>query len=458
MTSRRVVVVGGGISGLAAAWAIQQGAPRVPASLDVLVLERDEEVGGKAHTVRRDGWLVEGGPAGYLSGRPAMERMVASIGMAEDVIRALRASARRYVFREGRMRRVIASPVGLVRSGLLTVTGAARLLGDLVVRRRPADAEDEESVWNFAARRLGAEVADRLVSPLCLGVYAGDARRLSLAAAFPRMAALEQEHGSLIRGMLAKRGRMSSGELTSFRHGMQSLPRALATRGGFTVRCGAHVRALSRTASGWSVMVDGDREPIPADAVVLAAEPWASAELLRALDPAAAAQLAAIPCPFVGIVALGYGPSALKRVPIGFGVLFSRGEDIRMLGNLWETQVYPGRGPEGHVLIRALFGGSVDQDASSFDADQLSALARAEIAQLYGISDAPVFEYVKRIPRAIPQYEIGHRERVVRVERALEALPGLAMTGSGLRGVAFADAASDGVQCGERVVQRLIAD
>jgi oxygen-dependent protoporphyrinogen oxidase len=256
--------------------------------------------------------------------------------------------------------------------------------------------------------------------------------------------------------MIAKRGRTSAGPLTSFRGGMQSLPRALARRGGFAVRCHAEVSALVRAGSHWRVAIVGDTETVPADAVILAGEPWASAALLRPLDATLAADLDAIPCPPVAVVALGFGPAVLAQVPRGFGVLIARGEGYRMLGNLWDTHVYPGRSPDGRLLIRAMFGGAVDALAGALTEGELSALARAEVARLYGITAAPEFVQVVRVPRAIPQYELGHRERVARVERALESLPGLAMTGFGLRGVAFADAAADGVRSGERAVEWLV--
>jgi oxygen-dependent protoporphyrinogen oxidase len=291
---------------------------------------------------------------------------------------------------------------------------------------------------------------------MALGIFAGDARRLSLGSAFPRMAALEREHGSLIRGMIAKGGRTTSGTLKSFRHGMQALPVALAERGGFAVRCGAEVRALQRADSRWRVVVAGDREALVADAVVLAGEPWATASLLRPHDSVAADHLEAIPCPSVTVVALGFRVADAPRVPAGFGVLITRDQGFRMLGNLWETSLYPGRGPKGHVLIRAMLGGSVDGNAGALDESQALDLVRDEVARLYDIARPPVFEEVVRIPRAIPQYEIGHRERVASVERALSRLPGLHATGFGLRGVAFADAATDGVRTGEKAAMELL--
>lgn len=450
---RRLVVVGGGISGLAAAWAARQAAWRVEGGLEVLVLERGGAVGGKACSIVRGGWLVEGGPSGYLGGRSEMERLIDGVGLANERTPANRASARRFLFRAGRMRRIVPNPVGLLREGILGPRGVARMLAEPFIAAR-RDAADE-SVWTFAARRLGTEVADRMILPMALGIFAGDARRLSLAAAFPRMAAIEREHGSLLRGMIARRGRTSSGALTSFRYGMQQLPRALAERGGFAVRCGADVRTLRRTNAGWSVAVDGDAEAIPADAVILAGEPWAMAPLVQPHDAPLAAELTSISCPPVAVVALGFGPAAAARVPVGFGVLIARGEGFRMLGNLWETHLYHGRGPAGHLLVRAMFGGSVDPEAGALSEAELGALARAEIARLYGMTDAPVFEHVVRVPRAIPQYEIGHSARVARITDAIEALPGLSMTGNGLRGVAFADAASDGVRVGDAAVQQL---
>ncbi len=450
---RRLVIVGGGVSGLAAAWAARQAAARLESGLDVLVLERSSAVGGKATSLARDGWLVEAGPSGFLGGRPEMERLIESVGLASERVPANQASARRFLFRAGRMRRVVPNPVGLLREGILGVRGSARLLAEpLIAPRR--DAADE-SVWTFAARRLGLEVADRLILPMALGIFAGDARCLSLAAAFPRMAALEREHGSLIRGMIAMHGRTSPGALTSFRGGMQQLPRALAERGGFAVRCGAEVRALRRTSDGWNVAVAGDAEPIPADAVILAGEPWAMAPLLQPHDAMPAAELAAINCPPVAVVALGFGPAAAARVPAGFGVLIARGEGFRMLGNLWETHLYEGRGPAGHLLVRAMFGGAVDPEAGALSETALAALARAEIARLYGMTDAPVFEQVVRVPRAIPQYEIGHAVRVARITDAIKTLPGLSITGNGLRGVAIADAASDGMRVGDATVLQL---
>ena len=445
----RLIVVGAGISGLAAAWSAHAAAARAGVALDVLVLECSDEVGGKARTITRDGWMVEAGPSGFLGGRAELDALIGAGGLTNAVIAANESAKRRFVYRAGKLRELKPSPVGLAFSGILSPGGMLRLAMEPFIAR--SESKKDESVWAFAERRFGSEAADRLMSPATLGVFAGDAHKLSVASGFPKFRELEREHGSLIRGMFARRGRGRAGGLTSLAAGIQSLPRKLSESGLFRVRCNALVKVIERTATGWTVTVDGDSAPLDADAVIVATEPWAAAPLLHHIDAAAGDALKAIPCPHVTVVALGYDSSARARIPDGFGVLISRGEGIRMLGNLWETSIYPGRGPSGGILVRALLGGAVDQDIGSLDDAEVLALAKSEITKLYGLTAEPVFSEVIRIDGAIPQYEIGHARRVAAVEHAVDAIPGLGITGYGLRGVAFGDAAADGMHTGEKI-------
>jgi len=444
---RRLVIVGGGISGLAAAWRAQRAGG---GSLEVVVLEREGEVGGKARSIVRDGWLVEGGPSGFLGDRPEMDRLIQESGLDGERVPAQAAAAHRFLFLGGRMREVAAGPAFLT-SGILGVTGIARMLAEPFIPRRTEVSD--ESVWQFAARRLGPQVADRLIAPMTLGIFAGDAKRLSVQAAFPRMTALEHQYGSIIKGMFAKRGNTSSGALTSFRGGMQALPRRLAERGGFTVRCGAEVRSVRQSSGGWEVALASGGDAIAADAVLLSGEPWAMAPLLRPLDAEAARELEGIDCPPVAVVGLGYRVADAIGVPSGFGVLIARGEGLRALGNLWESRLYPGRSPDGMLLIRAMFGGQVDPAAGTLAPAELVAMARAEFARLYGIRAEPVMEEVVRWARAIPQYGLGHAAKALRIERAAAALGGVFITGYGMRAIAFADAATNGALCGERAAE-----
>ena len=445
---RRLVVVGGGISGLAAAWTASRLSAEVPDGLEVVVLEGDPEVGGKARSWSGDGWLLESGPGSFLDGRPELQRLIDESGTAAECTPANEASARRFLVHRGKMREIVTNPLGFARSGILSLPGMLRVLAEPFIPAR-RDGIDE-TIWAFAARRLGAEIADRLILPMCLGIFAGDGRLLSLPAAFPRMAALEKESGSLIRAAI--RGRRAARRQFAFRHGMQTLPIALARQSRFTVRTSTRAANLARSESGWLVGIGDGSEAIPADAVVLAMEPGTIATLVRPHLPDAASELEAIPCPPVAVVGLGYGPEAHGPVPRGFGVLIARGEGYRMLGNVWDSHLYGGRSPDGNLLIRVMFGGAVDPEAGRLPETELATLAREEVRRLYGLQAAPRFERVVRWSRAIPQYGLGHLDRAARVTEALTRSPGLFLGGSGLHGVSFPDAAATGVRCGEQAV------
>jgi len=524
---RRLVVVGAGISGLCAAWEAARRAPDVAGGLEVLVLERSAEVGGKARSVRRDGWLVETGPTGYLDNEPELELLLQRAGLADRKLEADPAAARRYVLR-GKLREVAANPLRLAASGIFGPGGLLRLAAEPFIPRRSPEGAESESIHAFAARRLGSQAADRLIAPMVLGVFAGDPHRLSLAACFPRLAALEREHGSLIRGMIAGRAARSdgrrfaaepSGKLVSFAAGLQSLPQALAgapvgapagasplasaeapagasplasagasarasagasvgaSAGasvgtpGFTVRRNALVQAVTllqqptvsapasssspRHGAGFRIFVEGDAEPIPADALVVAGEALANAELIATAAPEAAAALREIESPPVAVVALGYPPEAAAAFPTGFGVLIPRDQGYRILGCIWDSQLFPGRSPGGHLLVRAMLGGAVDPETAGLEPDALRDLAAAELARIFGISAEPVFSHVARWPRAIPQYDLGHLARVRRIEDEVRRVPGLFLAGNALHGVAFAKSAVTGIRAGRRATEWL---
>lgn len=361
-SAKRLVVIGGGISGLCAAYEARRHAEHVPGGLEILVLESTAEVGGKARSIKDDGWLIEAGPTGYLDNEPELEALLQDAGLAGSKVEADEAAARRYLFR-GRLREVKAHPLKFAASGLLGPGGLLRIAREPWVPACSAETAARESIWDFAARRLGREAADRLIAPMVLGVVAGDARRLSLQACFPKLASLEREHGSLIRGMLATRKSRSrdqrfatgpSGKLVSFVDGLQWVTQALSRMPGLDVRCNARVRRLdmgdaphagagagpavaahddaSDTSPLLRVFVEGDGEPIPADAVIAAGEAFANADLVAGVAPQVATALREIATPPVVVVALGFGPEVAASFPTGFGVLIPRDQGYRILG------------------------------------------------------------------------------------------------------------------------------
>jgi oxygen-dependent protoporphyrinogen oxidase len=454
-------VVGGGISGTAAAFTATKAARARGFEIEVVLLERESEIGGKAESRREGEWLFETGPIGYLNSEPVVDELARDAGLEGELVQAGAAQSRRFVVSRGRVREVKAHPIRFLTSGLLSASGLLRVAREPWVPGKTGDSD--ESVWDFAARRVGPEFADRLVHPMALGVFAGDAKRLSLPAAFPVMAELERDHGSLVRAQIARARARRRGDLPprrstlcSFREGIQSLPRALARRGGFETRVGAEVKEVGRAGDGrWAIAIEGEGEALAADAVILASEGCRTAEILSRNVPAVARALSEIPHPPVYVVALGYGPEARRRIPEGFGVLLPRDAGFRALGATWDGYLFPGRNDERHLLVRVLFGGSFDPEIAGVEEGAILETAKREMAKLLGLDVPPVFTRARLWPRAIPQYELGHNERLARIEKGLEALPGLYLAGNALYGTAFGKAAARGVCCGRKAVEFL---
>ena len=470
--ARRLVIVGGGPSGLAAAWKASAEAQRAGAALEVVVLEADAEVGGKARTGFADGLLIETGPQGFLDDQPVVREMIDACGLAGEVIEPEPAANRRYIYRGGRLRELQRSPLAFAKSGLLGPLGLFRLAMEPLVRARPsgddrlgdaaatsgdASPHADESLFDFAARRMGRQAATRLISPVVLGIFAGDARKLSAAAAFPRLVAMERTHGSLFRAMRAgrRRGMPPPGHRT-FRRGIAALPRAAAELPSIEVRCNRSAMSVERGADGgFTVTSTGD--PLTADAVIVAVDLPAAADLVAGVSAAAANELRQIESPPMAVVHTAFEASAAAHIEPAYGFLVARGEGIRMLGCQYETATFGGRSPEDRFLTRSMYGGSVDPEAADLGDDALIDLTLRELRRTAGIDAKPTYTSIARWPHAIPQYAPGHPQRVTRVEAALEPLEGFYLAGNVLHGVGLSRAIAVGAECGERAARLLLS-
>ncbi len=464
---RRVVIVGGGPSGLAAAWKASAEAERAGAPLEVVVLEADSEVGGKARTGFADGFLIETGPQGFLDDQPLLREMIDACGLAEKVIAPEPASNRRYIYRDGKLRELQRSPLAFARSGLLGPFGLVRLAMEPLARSRQGsgnadeaeEARKDESLFDFAARRMGRQAAARLISPVALGIFAGDARKLSAAAAFPRLAAMERAHGSLFKAMRAGRKRRvpPPGHRT-FQEGIQSLPRAAAALPGLDVRCNCPATSIARQAGreGARFMVASPGGALAADAVIVAADLPAAAELVAGVSATAAEELRQIESPPMAVVHTAFAASAAAHIEPAYGFLAARDEGVRMLGCQYETATFRGRGPEGAFLTRSMFGGQVDPEAADLGDAELVDLTLRELRQTVGIDAAPTCIHVARWPHAIPQYTPGHPQRVTRIEAALDSVDSFYLAGNALHGVGLSRAVAVGASCGEQAAQALL--
>ncbi len=446
----RVVIVGAGVAGLAVAHALRRESPQT----DIVVLEARARPGGNIRSEIIEGYLCENGPTGFLDSAPETLALVNQIGLSDRLLRSSDKARRRFIFHRGRLHEVPTSARTFVNSGLLSAMGKLRVMAEPLARSRP---ERDESIYDFAARRIGHEAAEVMIGSLVSGVFAGDAHGLSLRACFPAMWEMETEYRSLFRALWAKRNhrrRTSAigspvGTLTSFTGGMEDLVRALVTTLGDRVRTNTSATALwerGRHGSGLrpvgarSFTVVANDWPIEADAVVLAGPSSDSADLVRPFDPALASVMSSIPTAPLAVVCLGYDRRALAAEGValnGSGFLVPREAGPRILGALWETSIYSGRAPVGKVLLRVMIGGATDPGAMDFDDQRLIDLVRADLRQTMRLGNVPEFAHVIRHRRGIPQYTIGHGGRLARLDTILQRHPGLFLAGSSYRGVAI---------------------
>lgn len=427
MTRMRVAVVGGGISGLTAAHVLAGGGH------DVTLFDDAAEPGGLIRSERRDGFLCERGPQSMLDGSDEVRALLASAGLASRAVAALPAARRRFVYVDGALRPFPASPPALFKTSLFSARGKLRLFGERFVRR-PQSADPDESVFDFVARRFGPEAAARAAAPALIGIYAGDAAAISIRAAFPRLAAFEDQHGSVLRGLFRSRGGAKMGRPTSFPDGLAELPRALAAALGDR-RQKVRVDGITRGAGGWTLTAAG--RTIEAEQVILATPAGVTATLLAPHAPLAAEALRAIPHAPVAVVTLGFrSPGGGIGIDLAaYGFVAARGEGIALLGCQYETSVFPGRAPEGAVLIRAIVGGTFHPEL--VDADDAALVDRTvgDLRRAAGLRADPDFTDVWRARPGIPQYTRGHAARIAAVDAATAQLPGLHVIGHALRGL-----------------------
>lgn len=449
----RTVIVGGGISGLAAAFELRRRRP----DWSLLVLERGATPGGWVRSSSHDGFRFDWGPNGFQPAPRTME-LVEQLGLTGSLVPASESSRARYLYRDWGLRKVPLKPQQLLGSGLLSPAGKLRLLLEPLLAGRPSVEPGEESVFEFVRRHFGREVA-ALSEPMVMGITAGDAHRLSLDALFPALRRLESEHGSLLRAVAGrKRGPRGPALYSLEPEGMGTLTTTLASRLGSSVHLGEPVSGLvRREQGGFELRLEGG-ESVGAERVVLAVPAYEAARLLAPVSPAAAAQLAAITYADVSVLALGYHRVDVPRILEGFGFLVPRGEGVRSLGVLWTSSLFPNRAPERKVLLRVIAGGPLDPRFNGLDDRDALAAVRRDLRVTMGITAEPVLARRLAFPRAIPQYELGHRSRVVAAMKAthdLAAAPGrLVLAGNAYHGVAVNDCIRDA----DRVVDELLAE
>ncbi len=435
----KVAVIGGGISGLAATYRLQR------AGYDVQCLESAQRAGGKITSERADGFLVEHGPNGFLSSRTAVLRLARDVGLGDRILAADESAKYRYLVGSKGLQRLPTSPPNFLLNSVLSVAGRMRILREPFIKGRVGGGD--ESIYDFAVRRFGVEAAERLFDPMVTGIHAGDIRRLSLSACFPAIASMEAQHGSVIKGLIARKkaaaaaGPTSKPLLTSFQGGMADLvDGCVGVLGSRSVQLGRAVSRLERVGeSQWRVHAN-QGEPLLVDHVVMTTPADVSARLVAEHSPIAGDRLTGIDYAPAAVVALGYRAERIANPLPGFGYLAPSSEKRDVLGVLWSSQIFTDRAPNGHLLFRAIVGGAHRPELVSMNQADLCSMVAAELSFAFGSQlNEPDFSKVIYWPQGIPQYRVGHQQRIDEIRDALGELKGLHVAGNAIVGVSVAE-------------------
>lgn len=452
----RLLIIGGGISGLSLAYLLKSGLKSGSGpAMEIEVLESEGKPGGKIWTDRAQGFLCEWGVNGFLDNKPKTLELAGELAIKP--LRSNDAARKRFVYTGRRLRQLPESPVAFLKSGLLSPLGKLRIFAETVI---PRGKKADESLADFARRRLGREAFEKLIDPMASGIYAGDPEQLSLKSCFPRINELEQDYGSLIRAMIKlkkKSGKATAGPggtLTSFYNGMQTLTDSLSASLGEALRVGSRAVALERTAGGYAVhLADGSKEE--ADAVVLAVPAHQATVILRDFDKDLSGTMGEIPYPPVTVVCTGFRAEKIQDSLDAFGFLVPKREGRKILGTLFDSSIFPNRAPEGHVLLRTMVGGARAASVAMLEDEKLLDTVMAEMDEIAGIRATPDFFRIFRHEQAIPQYVLGHQDRLGRLDAAVSRHKGLYITGNAFRGISVNDCIENSHRLAERILKEV---
>ncbi len=467
---KRIAIIGAGITGLAAAHRIGELAASREMPVEVTILERGTRAGGPLKTIRRDGFTIELGADSFLTEKPAAADLARRLGLEKDLIPTQERFRRTYVVHDGKLVEIpegfsLLAPTHLgpvMKSSLFSPAAKLRIAMEPFVPRRKE--EGDESLASFVTRRLGREVLDRVAQALAGGIYTADPNHLSVAATMPRFVEMERRYGSLIRGLQAgEKTRASSSAGTSgarwslflsMRNGMGSLADALAARVSASLRFGAEVIEISHRNGGWTVaMADG--ASIEADAVICAAPAFAAARFIRAADAELADVLGKIAYASAAVVIMAFRESDFPDPPRAFGFVVPISENRKIIAGSFSSLKYEGRAPTGAILARAFAGGVLQKEMMTLADEAIVSASRDEFRQLLGVTAPPSIVEVQRWPDSMPQYDVGHLDRVAAIEAAAARLPRLFLAGAAYRGVGIPDCIRSGEEAARRALDSL---
>lgn len=431
----RVAIVGAGVAGLSAALSLQ-------ADHEVVVFEAEGAPGGKMRSEHRDGYLFEWGPNGFLSDAKEMRALCDDLGIADELVEANAAAAKRYIYWGGKLHALPQKPPQALTTALLSPLGKARALRELFYKP-DASVRDRETVQDFFVRHFGIEVAERIVAPALLGMSAGDACETSVDAAFPKLREMEREYGSMLRAAMRNRPAERSKLLSFGAAGMQRFADAARGRLGDRLRLTAPVERIDRDDASWRVSATGETERF--DAVIATAPAYAAASMVRAFDSKLSALLGHIAFAPMRVLGLAF---RAKDVPVpldGFGFLAARRQGVRILGALYTSTMYPEQAPPDTAYMRVFMGGAADPEVMALDEDAACQVALHDLRTTLGITAEPIAHHKVLWPKAIPQYGRDHVALVAQIDAHVKRHRRLVIAGNSYRGLGVGDTVREAV-------------
>ncbi len=480
-TPKNIAVIGGGIAGLAAAHRLMEIAPDANVSL----LEASDRLGGSLRTVERDGFIIEQGADSFITNVPWGVDLCRRVGLADELTPTNDTGRRALIIRRGKLLPVpdgfmLMAPSRawpILSSSILSPWGKLRLACEYFVPRRSSEIAEDESLASFVRRRLGREAFDRLVQPLVAGIYTADPEKLSLAATLPRFIEMERQHGGLIRAARRQRRANSGangamplsdapdgpaesgarfGLFVTPRRGLSSLVDAIANRlPTACVRLNTRVERIERTAGGFRLTVADPvsrQSTVDVDSLIIAAPAPVAATLVRQFDSTLAENLSAIQYAGAVVVSTAYDREQIKHPLDGFGFVVPAIENRKILSASFSSVKFPARAPDGKTLIRTFIGGACQSELAELPDARLEKIVAEELGELIGLSGPPLFTTIARWSRSMPQYHLGHVERVAQIETRAAQIPGLALAGNTYHGVGIPQAIHSGEQAAEKIL------
>lgn len=453
----RVAIIGTGISGLSTAFYLEKLLKEQKEDFVLDVFEKEERPGGTILSQSEEGFLVEGGPNGFLDSKPSTLQLCSDLKISSKLLPANSSSKRRYIYLKDKLILVPEKPWKFLKSDILSFKGKIRLFMEGMIRK--SEADKDETIAEYGRRRIGREAVENLLDPMVTGIFAGDPETMSLRSCFPRIWEMEQKYGSLTKALtsIMKQRKTSGpagpgGTLTSFLEGTEYLIKRLAEENSLNLKVKTEIKEIDYSQGQWFV---DNKDNFPYDILVCAAPSYVLAELLKSLSLSVSQKAARIPYSPMAVLGLGYKKKAVHDKIDGFGFLIPHKERSKILGCLFSSQIFPSRAPEGYELLQVMVGGARFSEIVTYSDSQILDFSLKELKSILGIKADPDFIKIFRYDKAIPQYRVGHLALLDQIKRDLQPLKGLFFTGNAYYGVGINDCTKNGLEIAQSVISYL---